>query len=302
MLIDHNDTDFDVHISAAQLINATLVSIHDKILLNNQIKFLNHHGMDNIVQRYMCRPKTDLILLHQLQQYEMIVQAQNNSVSEFSLNPPEPVFHNIHDKNLQNQVTKEQSPASKIFDSEILHEELKPKFEENVDDKPNFLNEIQQRCSQPKEIELKEQEDISSPFMIEGMVGLISKAKEELCKTKIRSECVVVSVEEVNTSLEKKEVIKKSETDLQWEEIVKGFDRELKLCDMDFTDLTEDDDEKNKLPKTGCNIPPPPPPLIGLPKLMNDTSKTKSDMSIIKTKKTVSIIILLVFPYIHCKN
>lgn len=93
------------------------------------------------------------------------------------------------------------------------------------------------------------------------MSGLISKAKEGLSKSKSKSD--------LNRSPSANECVKpepkKSETDIQWEELVNNFDRELKLCDLDFTDLQDDDDVSTSAQNNiSLKIPPPPPP-FGMP-------------------------------------
>ncbi len=130
---------------------------------------------------------------------------------------------------------------------------------------------------------------------LDNMTGLISKAKEELAKSKSKGEVNKIHPEE---DLKKPEPIK-SENELQWEEIVKNCNRDLILCDMDFTDLTENDD--SYLPNAGNAkgmIPPPPPPngLLASP-FNSDASKLNKnsvdDSSISqKTKKTVRFFML----------
>ncbi|XP_045599051.2 serine-rich adhesin for platelets isoform X3 [Procambarus clarkii] len=57
------------------------------------------------------------------------------------------------------------------------------------------------------------------------------------------------------------EAPKKSENDIQWELLIKHLNRPLHLCDLDFTDLTMNDDTLiTETQKTGVPPPPPPPP------------------------------------------
>ena len=62
--------------------------------------------------------------------------------------------------------------------------------------------------------------------------------------------------------------VKKSESDLQWEELEKNMRRPLKLKDLDFTDLNRADDT-NFLNTVGfgggAGGAPPPPPPMGIP-------------------------------------
>lgn len=58
--------------------------------------------------------------------------------------------------------------------------------------------------------------------------------------------------------------IKVSENDLHWEELKKGcLNREFHLCDLDFSDLRDDEDDDMGPPSVNAaGIPPPPPPGI----------------------------------------
>ena len=96
--------------------------------------------------------------------------------------------------------------------------------------------------------------------------GLINKAMENLTKKNepARPEPVIKQPE-----------AKLTESDLQWERLYKRFHRSLKINDMDFTDLKDDEDSDVFAPPkidfdTGVPPPPgggipPPPPGIGIP-------------------------------------
>jgi len=90
------------------------------------------------------------------------------------------------------------------------------------------------------------------------MTGLISKAKEGLAKSKSKQD-VVKSPTSENTP--KMVEVKKSETELHWEELVHSMKRPLSLCDLDFTDLRSDDEVDILSPANISNggAPPPPP-------------------------------------------
>ncbi|XP_070501671.1 uncharacterized protein Fhos isoform X2 [Chironomus tepperi] len=99
------------------------------------------------------------------------------------------------------------------------------------------------------------------PNRVGDMTGLISKAKEELNKSKNKVD--------VKTNVEndlKKPEPKKSEIELHWEELMKNMDRDLVLCDLDFRDLNEEDEINVLTPRgiNGSSIPPPPPAMGGL--------------------------------------
>ncbi|XP_032310349.1 FH1/FH2 domain-containing protein 3 isoform X4 [Drosophila ananassae] len=106
------------------------------------------------------------------------------------------------------------------------------------------------------------QEHPANRAIVGDMSGLISKAKEGLAKSKSKGE--ISRSSSVDQELKKSEP-KKSENELHWEELVRNMTRPLNLCDLDFTDL-QDDDEKDVLAPRGlgAGIPPPPPPLGGV--------------------------------------
>lgn len=95
------------------------------------------------------------------------------------------------------------------------------------------------------------------------MSGLISKAKEGLAKSKSKAD---VLKSPTGDNLPKLTEVKKSENELHWEELVKKLNRPLALCDLDFTDLTSDDEIDVLGPVNVSNgVPPPPPPMVSTP-------------------------------------
>nr|CAD7264247.1 unnamed protein product [Timema shepardi] len=95
---------------------------------------------------------------------------------------------------------------------------------------------------------------------IGDMTGLISKAKEGLAKSKSK---VDVQKSPTGENIPKIE-IKKSETELHWEELVQSLKRPLSLCDLDFTDLRSEDEVDILSPIHVSNGGPPPPPPVPL--------------------------------------
>lgn len=101
--------------------------------------------------------------------------------------------------------------------------------------------------------------------------GIISKAKEELTKSKSRHDLRNLagdqqqSVSAASNSSGGKPESKKSENELHWESLLETLDRPLQICDLDFTDLgaEEDSDPLNPIRTNGLGPPPPPPPPQG---------------------------------------
>jgi FH1/FH2 domain-containing protein 3 len=94
------------------------------------------------------------------------------------------------------------------------------------------------------------------------MSGLINKAKEGLAKSKSKGDISRSPSHEHDLKpTPKASEPKKSENEVHWEELVKNMSRQLTLCDLDFTDLTVDDEKDVLAPRgLGGSIPPPPPP------------------------------------------
>ncbi|XP_065361079.1 uncharacterized protein Fhos [Calliphora vicina] len=106
------------------------------------------------------------------------------------------------------------------------------------------------------------QDDKLQNRIVGDMSGLISKAKEGLAKSKSKGEMSRSS--SVDQEIKKPEP-KKSENELQWEELVRNMSRPLNLCDLDFTDLNSEDEKDILTPRGfGRGIPPPPPPIGGV--------------------------------------
>lgn len=109
--------------------------------------------------------------------------------------------------------------------------------------------------------------------------GIISRAKEGLAASKTKPESKPTSPLSPNSSFIIQEM-KKPESDIQWEQLVKAVKRPLIINDLDFTDLRSEEDvdlfetvnhhdksyEMNGGPPPpplppGLGPPPPPPPL-----------------------------------------
>ncbi len=93
--------------------------------------------------------------------------------------------------------------------------------------------------------------------------GIISKAKEELIKSKSRHDLRNLTEGgvggPVGASAAKCDP-KKSENELHWESLLATLDRPLQICDLDFTDLVADDDGDPLSVRPLLLVPPPPPP------------------------------------------
>lgn len=119
------------------------------------------------------------------------------------------------------------------------------------------------------------------PNRVGDLSGLISKAKEELEKSRNKSDLKAV----VETDAKKPEV-NKSEIELHWEELL-SQDRDLMLNEgLDFRDLTEED-EVNVFQPRKLGGPPPAPPSFKTNGHSSLKAANECNGSNKKTKKTV---------------
>ncbi|XP_071446761.1 uncharacterized protein Fhos isoform X2 [Hetaerina americana] len=103
---------------------------------------------------------------------------------------------------------------------------------------------------------------------IGDMSGIVSKAKEGLARSKSKADLRSPTDSSASSQGRAPTEMKKSETELHWEELLSNSKRPLTLCDLDFTDLREEDDAdilSPALPVPGCPPPPPPPSCVSAP-------------------------------------
>lgn len=71
---DYENADTELLIYATTLINKTLSGLSDQDSFYDESDYLEQQGMENVIQRFMSRPGTDLELLDQLQLYEDVLK------------------------------------------------------------------------------------------------------------------------------------------------------------------------------------------------------------------------------------
>lgn len=106
-----------------------------------------------------------------------------------------------------------------------------------------------------------------------------------LAKSQSRCDMLKSPTSETAPSQIRSAEVKKSETDLHWEELLATSRRPLQLCDLDFSDLRSDDDNDVLAPTCSMNGIPPPPPPCGAPPPVPSVPKTAAN----KGKKTVKL-------------
>ncbi|XP_023937792.1 FH1/FH2 domain-containing protein 3 [Bicyclus anynana] len=121
------------------------------------------------------------------------------------------------------------------------------------------IKDLAQRLTTPVSPSTEEK-----PLRVSDMAGIVSKAKEELAKSKSKEIIKSPAIEKSS----KIHDMKVSENDLHWEELRKGcLNREFHLCDLDFSDLRYDSDDDAVFPAINATNGPPPPPPSMLPPL-----------------------------------
>lgn len=128
------------------------------------------------------------------------------------------------------------------------------------------------RASQTRETEDKEGGK-EAPAPSGDRSGLISAAKESLGAAVAASNARPEASDDVlaaaaATAAPVKSTVLKSESELQWDELEARLSRQLRLKDLDFTDLRSEDEEDCTKPQrltNGIGPPPPPPAFGGVP-------------------------------------
>ncbi|KAK7605056.1 hypothetical protein V9T40_006242 [Parthenolecanium corni] len=159
----------------------------------------------------------------------------------------------------------------------------------NGDASPTLKREATVRDITQKLATLQTPDDVAakpqSQGRVEEMKGIISKAMEGLAKSQSRCDMLKSPTSETAPSQIRSAEVKKSETDLHWEELLATSRRPLQLCDLDFSDLRSDDDNDVLAPTCSMNGIPPPPPPCGAPPPVPSVPKTAAN----KGKKTVKL-------------
>lgn len=187
-------------------------------------------------------------------------QMQNGDMQGISNNRRWLMYKMAHkDDEPQGQQTFNDTAAAQVSPKDNLNNNLNqnsaPNAEKLGDSHNKVKSELERFASRTT--------DDSGPKKPTGPAGdksgLISQAMENLQKKNepVKQEPVV----------QNKTDVKQAESDLQWERLAKRFHRVLKIHDMDFTDLKDDDDNDvfapPKLdfgPGSIPGAPPPPPP------------------------------------------
>ncbi|XP_061382000.1 uncharacterized protein LOC116777095 isoform X2 [Danaus plexippus] len=338
ILQDFDASDTELLIYVTTLINRCLNNIPDRDLYYDQVDSLQDQGIDDIIQLYMSKQGTDLDLLRQLQIFEAVLLYEDGDETGTALKQlDESVITSLR-KRSHNLSTTTRRKSKKQEEREKGNQRFTTGLKQRIqngtlghsvntadslvamrqkqidvnpepkDDREILLNrehsikDIAQRLTSPLNSATDEK-----PIRVSDMAGIVSKAKEELAKSKSKE---IIKSPTIEKSPKVHE-IKVSENDLHWEELKKGcLNREFHLCDLDFSDLRHDSDDEmecHQLQRVcASNGPPPPPPSMlppmnlppppptNFPTLPKNTSNppTETDSAnstLKKNKKTVKL-------------
>ncbi|CAG9558815.1 unnamed protein product [Danaus chrysippus] len=338
ILQDFDASDTELLIYVTTLINRCLNNIPDRDLYYDQVDSLQDQGIDDIIQLYMSKQGTDLDLLRQLQIFEAVLLYEDGDETGTALKQlDESVITSLRQRSHNLSTTtrrkskkqEEREKGNQRFTSGLkqriqngtlghsvntadslvaMRQKQIDVIPEPKDDREILLNrehsikDIAQRLTSPLNSTTDEK-----PIRVSDMAGIVSKAKEELAKSKSKE---IIKSPTIEKSPKVHE-IKVSENDLHWEELKKGcLNREFHLCDLDFSDLRHDTDDEMECQQLqrvcASNGPPPPPPSMlppmnlppppptNFPTLPKNTSNppTETDSAnstLKKNKKTVKL-------------
>ncbi|CAH1187826.1 unnamed protein product [Phyllotreta striolata] len=85
LLKDFESADTELLIYAMTLINKLLAGVTDQDAYYDQSDALEEQGLENVIQRYMSKPGTDLDLLQQFQIYEAVLQYEDGDEAVISM-------------------------------------------------------------------------------------------------------------------------------------------------------------------------------------------------------------------------
>ncbi|VVC29642.1 Hypothetical protein CINCED_3A014046 [Cinara cedri] len=315
LLTEPDMVDTELLVYAMTLINKTLNGVPDQDTYYDQVDAIEEQGIEQVIQKYMSKPGTELDLLRQLQIYEVVLQHEDGD----NKSTPIRVDHSIR-KTLRNRKSLNSSLDSTDRRKSRRHSAGNPCVQNNMPllmerldinpplPKPNKLphpgessegqnglhpfnlsfcngdSQVQRESSvkdlTQKLTSLRSPDESTTKLAppLDDMKGIISKAMEGLAKSQSKNEVVKSPTSESAIDI----LSRKTETDLQWERLVSECDRSLQLCDLDFSTLHSDDDS-DVLASSSLlgGIPPPPPPCPMLPPMQQHVAK--------KTKKTVKL-------------
>ncbi|XP_044734210.1 FH1/FH2 domain-containing protein 3 isoform X2 [Chrysoperla carnea] len=126
--------------------------------------------------------------------------------------------------------------------------------------KENSVKDLTQKLSSQNILHSPSPIDENRPNRIGDMTGLIFKAKEGLAKSKSKIDVLRSPTNEQQTPKFTVPEVKKTESELHWEELARTINRPLNLCDLDFTDLASGDELDVLAPSSVIHGGPPPPP------------------------------------------
>uniref|UniRef100_A0A8D3BGN6 Formin homology 2 domain containing 3a n=1 Tax=Scophthalmus maximus TaxID=52904 RepID=A0A8D3BGN6_SCOMX len=233
ILQEKDGVDTELLVYAMTLVNKTLAALPDQDSFYDMVDGLEEQGVEAVSQRHLGRKGTDLDLV------DASVETEGTAV----------------------ETTTEEGEEQK---EEEVQEETTAEKEEEVDE-----------CEQELEKGREEAEEEDS--------GILSDKERQNEEVNEKDNCSASSISSASSTLEREErggpenvssqrapsPPPKKESDTIWDQLL-ASPRELRIGDINFTDLTEDDDKDilDAVLMGGCGelpAPPPPPPCFPPP-------------------------------------
>uniref|UniRef100_A0AAQ5X518 Formin homology 2 domain containing 3b n=1 Tax=Amphiprion ocellaris TaxID=80972 RepID=A0AAQ5X518_AMPOC len=256
-ILDEKDgVDTELLVFAMTLINKTLAGLPDQDSYYDMVDCLEEQGIEGMAQRHLSRKGTDLDLVEQINMYEMTLRHEDGD-DETPLPPSgrkDRRRASVGGTNERRGLERRRSRRHSLQNSRGHASAHRQAREDNV-----------------KKMEVGHLDN-------QGSVRAVAEKFGDLVKG-------LTSPPEAESSKEQQQTDKsstpapsaappKKESDHIWDQLM-ASPRELRIKEMDFTDLRDEDDldilDMDNVTKSGDRIPPlppalpPPPPLFGCP-------------------------------------
>uniref|UniRef100_A0A6Q2XEX2 Formin homology 2 domain containing 3a n=1 Tax=Esox lucius TaxID=8010 RepID=A0A6Q2XEX2_ESOLU len=286
ILAEKDGVDTELLVYTTTLINKTLSALPDQDSFYDMVDVLEEQGMEGVAKRFLGRRGTDLDLMEQLNIYEVnkpncltyLKPEDFTSCPEPEETKAEPGQEDLKEKKETEEPKEEAEEEKEVRTSEKEGEE-----EEEAETPPE-KGEREEEEAPPEKGEREEEEQEDS--------GILSDKERQNEEVNEKDNCSASSISSASSTLEREE---RGKSDTIWDQLL-ASPRELRIRDIDFTDLKEEDDRD--LLDVGlmggsdslCHPPPPTPqPLLGLPPPPPFSTALPSQPLFQKKKKTIKL-------------
>jgi hypothetical protein len=278
-ILKQSSADMELKTFALTLINKTLFGIPDQDTFYDHSDYMEEQNMDSICER-LAMDEENVLLLQQIQLYNVALKQEDGEpVTEEDISY---LDEDTTENGLRTSLRKKSEVVSSNFHE---RKSLRYKTKKIVEGETDSTGDI-------ASVSIR---DLEAVFLKHGLPtsesgdrlnaltlnGFLDKARSAFIAKLSKGEVLLRP-----PSQPKQQETFQREGDIRWEEILENFDRPLVICDLDFSDLCNDDDEHICESSTTSGsvgnipvpppvppgllfergtIPPPPPPLSSIP-------------------------------------